>query len=304
MITPTVTRLLFGASCALLAQLATAAQVFTFSRSGNLTSPTNYGSPASSSISRQLDFPGTNIGAEARMTIDYRQFTAYASASGSTEIQPFASIGNGATTEGYIQDSLVISGGAPGTGGVLLLPWDVTGEVGTSWTITGAYGTPPNDPGRVVFAINCTSYFNASPNQGSVCSSYSALWTSNTSVNDRVTMSIPFQFDEPLTYNMSVTLGAGLSYSANGSDGFLTGSAIGNFENTGLLQPAIVVDGSGNVIPGVTITSTSGVDYQATAVPIPAMGLWLLPACAAFVRLSVRRRREAAGPSRARASEA
>lgn len=298
MITRTVTRLLIGVTCASLAQLATAAQVFTFSTSGNLTSPTNYGSPASSSISRQLNNPdtNTNIGAEARMTIDYRQFSAYASASGSTDIEPFASIGNSARTEGYIQDSLVITGGAPGTSGVLLLPWEVTGEVGASWTITGAYGTPPNEPTRIVSAINCTWYVDANPNQGGVCAGYSKLWTSDTSVNDLVTMSIPFQFDTPFTYNANVTLGAGLSYSANGSDGFLSGFSIGDFENTGLLQAARVVDGSGNVIPGVTITSQSGVDYQAAAVPIPAMGLWLLPACVALARLGTRRgRKEATG---------
>lgn len=277
-----------GVVCASLAQLATAAQVFTFSTSGNLTSETNYGSPASSSISRQLDFPGTNIGAEARMTIDYRQFSTYASASGFTDIQPFSSIGNGARSEGYIQDSLLISGGPPGTGGFVLLPWEVTGEVGISWTVTGAYAPPPVDVARVVFAMNCSSYVNAT-NQGSVCGSYSNVWTSNASVDDSVTMSIPFQFDELFTYTTYVTLGAGLSYSANGSDGFLTGSSIGNFENTGLLQAALVVDGSGNVIPGATITSTSGVDYQVAAVPVPAMGLWLLPAYLVVARFGSRR---------------
>lgn len=155
---------------------------------------------------------------------------------------------------------------------------------------------PPNEPTRIVSAINCTWYVNADPNQNGVCAGYSKLWTSDTSVNDLVTMSIPFQFDTPFTFNASVTLGAGLSYSANGSDGFLSGSAIGDFENTGLLQTARVVDGLGNVIAGATITSQSGVDYQAAAVPIPAVGLGLLPACIVLARLGTRRGRRGPGP--------
>jgi hypothetical protein len=178
-----------------------------------------------------------------------------------------------------------------GTGGTLLVPIHVTGGIsGTSLNDpTAAPALPPTINGAL--QIFCTGSFVGGCGSDSVFVSVddgAALQP----FDEMFVMTIPFAFDQPVSFDVTFRLSAGLRgahcCSVDTFSGIVDGSDRGAF------GPATVLDANGAAVSGATIVSDSGYDYLA-----PEPDEWTLDAAALVALAAEGRRRPVARSSRA-----
>jgi hypothetical protein len=169
-------------------------------------------------------------------------------------------------------------GGSTGPGR-MHIPIRLRGDAFVSWTVTGAYVPPESlDPAGSQLTILCATGI---PD----CVDPSFVFDVSQPIDTTVELVFQFNFGTPLYIQYGPRVSTGVGYAANGSAGFLDGTATLDVE--GVLLPAYVTDLAGTVLPGATISATSGFDYL-HPVPEPGAAAYAL---AAFATLLTLRRR-------------
>jgi hypothetical protein len=224
--------------------------------------PVNSGSqsghPAVSSASAGHTGTGYNMSANSGMAIDNGYFSYHGHTGGDVAIKPFGSDGAGAYSEGSVTDCLTFGGGYAGAARAHL-PIALDGSAFISWSIGGAYVPPSTvDPAFARLTIACAAYAYGSMTLSS-CDDPDFVIDASGGFDETVELVFQFTFGDPITIQYSPRGTTGVGYAANGSDGFLQGTA--TFGITGVVQPMYVTDFGGNVLPDATVSATSGYDY-------------------------------------------
>jgi hypothetical protein len=197
-----------------------------------------------------------------------------------------------AQSSGELLDGLTVQfPSLEGTTGTLLVPVHVTGGIsGTSSNDpVSAPALPPTINGSLVFF--CTGSFVGG------CGSDSVFVTVDDGAalqpfDQMFVMTIPFAFDQPVSFDVTFRLSAGLRgahcCSADTFSGIVDGS------DRGIFGPATVLDANGDAVSGATIVSDSGYDYLA-----PEPDEWALDVAALAALAAEGRWRPAARSARA-----
>lgn len=204
---------------------------------------------------------------------------------------------SGAAAQGGWNDSLTVTGGVPGQGAILALPFHVHGTLSASAQNANALfqlqvyrnNSPINASSSAAWSLfnNANAEFNPVFNgvtlaEGNFLSSWdtqmlpyaavhygaSALTVSSLAVDETVWFFVPFTWGTPFTFGLYAYAAA--SETASGGPVVQNTAAVA-FQNTITLVSgayALPGNGVGPAIGGLAISATSGLDYLA-AVPAP-----------------------------------
>jgi hypothetical protein len=234
------------------------------------TSPVATGTLASPAVSSAQDTESGTGSAAASMTTGFGFFKGSASVDLDRNIGGF-SIDNIADAKGDWVDTFSLSGTGSGT---LVIPFRLTGSVDSSYSFTDlGGGVTPSVMTQLAFGF----YFWSVKNDGVIVGDGSAdIKDANGVSKSQFTWQSPGAVDETLYIYIPVLLGADhtnrfdirfellaetqFQNFGTGAFGNLKTSALADFSDTGVLQPAKLYDANGNLITA-TIASESGFDY-------------------------------------------
>jgi hypothetical protein len=176
-----------------------------------------------------------------------------------------------------VSDIMTVSGGTGG--GTLAFTWAVDGTLAAQ----GAFSSALIIETTLGPSYTIGTWRFCGPGSGDYpCSSSST-------VNDSVSVTVPFEFGKPLPTYWSFRAGVGTF----GMGSYSSAAGTVDFFNTARLRPLMVFDSAGTQLPGVTIVSDSGYSYSiapASTVPDPGSSLLLLGIGLAGLRAWRRRR--------------
>ncbi len=216
-------------------------------------------------------------------------FGAFVSAAGDN-------VASAATAVGSFVDDLMVNP-PPGVSGngTILVPLHVTGSVGI--VSTTVVGQPPILT-QAGFSIFCATSTLSGPG-GGVCGGSNPIAFSvsvphpsqfifdhSQPVDMSLLLTVPFTFGQEFLLDRQVWFTAGEIPQSICDDCHFQATVEGHFEDTGTWGAATVRDALGNVVPGATILSASGIDYlnptagpPKAAVPEPGTFAMLLAGC-------------------------
>jgi hypothetical protein len=298
---PALLRLLLLLAASLAAAPAGHAATFLISQSSSCASggcefaPDMTGPGATTNISRLFEDPPANPGSllmmnQAAMTVvSYGGFSASVSSTGDLNDYPvggqgFTGPNIAANAKATIWDVVTVSGSSgPGT---LRMMWHVTGSVDIGWSVTGP--VEDIDHGQVSLAFLCAAQQVGSPTPGN-CPDPALTWTDDAAVDEMVNVDVPIVFGAPEQYQLGINLqssiGTGVYTASTGLIAFMA-HANGGFGSTGTLAGVEALDGIGQPVPGATIQSESGFQYDVA----PEPGGPLLVTSGSLVLVLARRR--------------
>jgi len=269
-----------GASCPYPPEVATRTTATVVSQ---VQSGPQYGHPAISRASAGDATTGIDMSASGVMAIDNGGFSAHSHTGGDLTIYEFSSLGGNVGSLGVITDCLTFSG-TTGTARAHI-PIVLTGDAFISWSIGGSYVPPDtHDPAAAGITINCAAS-SYDPFVVSGCDDFNLVIDATGDIDQTVELVFQFTFDVPITVQISTSVGTGVGYAANGSPGFLSGTA--NFDVVGAILPMYVTDVFAVGNPEVTLSATSGHDWFH---PAPESGAAASLAVAIAVLAALRRR--------------
>lgn len=225
--------------------------------------------------------PGSDLRAQVEATLTSVKISASAP-------NPFV-VSSGpsyAGAEVTLLDTVTVSGGTGN--GTLVMSIGVTGELGASGIFLSQFSViaplvPAPNWNEVGSWLACGADLTR-PSVG--IDECPGTWGQVTTVNDVISLSIPFVFGVPL--NTQLRSAGGTRANAWWSEG---GAGTVDFFNTAQILPLVVLDSSGNQVAGATAMSDSGFSYTMAdapvSVPEPAS---LLLFATGLVGLSGRRR--------------
>jgi hypothetical protein len=192
----------------------------------------------------------------------YDHWAATAEATGSANltftIPGGAGPGVTASGDGYLTDSILITGGT-GTG-TLRMVWHVTGSVGVSWSSSDPLGSPSPSPVQLVF--NCSG--------NTTCATQRLFWTQNELVDEIVSLDIPFTFGNAIQLTVSISVVAGTGVNTIFADSIVwQGASLADFGSTGVLQDVVLLDAAGNPLDESGIQAESGFRYDLVGQDVP-----------------------------------
>lgn len=243
------------------------------------------GSPAVSSRSNAYVYSTSslsyNFGADAALAMDFAEFDLSLYSGGSSDVYFFESNGVGSSVSGTLFDCITIDGYAGG--GILHIPFHVTGQRMMSWSAGGTF-VPAQPLAGASFGINCGPVPVGVPTP-LPCDDPGFAYSDDGPIDELIDLSFPFAFGQQISLSLGPGASTGVGYSGMGEPGIMQGMAA--LDLHGVMLAAWVTDPAYNVLPNVTITATSGFDYLNAPEPRSAAGL----AAALLVLEALRRRR-------------
>jgi hypothetical protein len=290
------------------ADVTTEAVLGTYSNVAPVDSGVQSGTnPSTAAASTSFSFPAYSGSFDAsaavtdELTAHDAHVSAYVSLEGTSAVGTFVNVPVQANAYADFYDTITGVGlAAPAH---LRIPFHLTGVV------TIDYGLPPGY--SLAFAILFERSFCSATTVGGEdlggCSlafdsndQYYLVWNANThapvGVDEPGTLDVPLVPGDPTQLRLELHARAQYAAPTQEPGTTLTGIAIGDFSHTGVLGPAVVVDGGGQPIPGVTLLSASGYDYAAGTAPEPdAAAAGILAAGLLLARRRERSRRQWVG---------
>ncbi len=159
-----------------------------------------------------------------------------------------------ARTWGYFVDEVTITGGSGH--GTFVVPLHVTGTSYVYATREAGVQDPTVHAGISVQCVESTNPITSCNGILLDFSSQANLQNTPTPIDQTIEMTIPFDFGTPADF---AVYGCSVASMAAFTD--LAGTVSVDFSHTAVIQRATVLDGSGQEVPGATVTSASGFDY-------------------------------------------
>jgi hypothetical protein len=236
------------------------------------------GDPAVSSVSKGYASPvgGYSFQADSALTIGPQFFGSRSHLGGFSAYAPSGADGH---SIGYVYDCLTFSGYQGGARAHI--PIKLSGSAFVSWSSSDSY-VPANifDPAYARIRIPCGGYAYGSSTT-SACSSPDLIFDTTQTIDTTVELVFPFSFDDPISFGFGPTVTASFTFARTGISLM---QAMVTLQVQGQLLPIYVTDFSGNVLPNVSISATSSVDYL-HPVPEPSEAASVVAALAALVAL-------------------